>query len=312
MTVLSVVLPVFALIALGFVAAKRGIIPEAGIGGLSAFVFNIAIPALLFRAGTRVFQGAGFDGDVTAAFFAGAMVAYVLGLLIGRFIFRLPLAEQTIIATGGGYSNNVMIGIPLASLVFGEQGILLATGIIALSGATFYALAAILIETGRSGRIDIVGVLRSIVRGLVRNPIVMGMALGILWGATGVPLPEVAERFINLLASAAAPAALFALGASLTRFDIAGDLAQSGTMTALKLLVHPAAAWVIGSYGFGLAPIPLAVMTLYAALPIGANVFLLAGQYGLGERRASAAVVISTVVSVLTLTALVALLANPA
>ena len=303
-TVFEIVLPLFAIVLCGYVMGRRGWISESGVQGISGFVFNLAIPALLFRSMARGIEA--FDLDVVLAYFSAIPVVFVVALLLGRFVFRTRLEEQALMGMGAIFSNTVLLGIPLVFTAFGEAGGIKIMSIITFHAIVLFPLITVIIELGRGSRAGMRSMLGSSLRALAVNPIILSLLAGIAYGATGWPLPGPVERFTDLLGGAAAPCALFALGASLTAFSIGGDLKEVLAVTLLKLVLHPLIMAVIAFWVFQLPPLSATVAILTAALPSGANVFILARQYNIYLARAASAVLITTGLSVVTLTLLVA------
>ena len=166
-------------------------------------------------------------------------------------------------------------------------------------------LATVMLESaGAAGSGGIGGAGRTALRALLRNPVVLAILAGIAFGMTGWTLPRPADRFAELLAGAAAPAALVALGGSLAAFRVAGELGQSLPLVALKALLHPLLAWLLAAQVLGLEALPVAVITIVAAMPTGATVFVMAREYDSAVPVASTTVLVSTGVTVLTLAAL--------
>ena len=178
--------------------------------------------------------------------------------------------------------------------------------IITFHAIVLFPLITVIVELGRGSRAGLRSMLGSSLRSLAVNPIILSLLAGIAYGATGWSLPGPVERFTDLLGGAAAPCALFALGASLTAFSIGGDLKEVLVVTLLKLVLHPLIMAIIAFWVFQLPPLSATVAILTAALPSGANVFILARQYNIYLARAASAVLITTGLSVVTLTLLVA------
>jgi hypothetical protein len=276
---------------------------EEGVRALSNFCFFVAIPAVLFRAMARLDTGAGFDVAVLFAYYGAVLAAYALAMLAARLLFGLGLAEQAIFAVGATYSNILLLGIPLVLTAFGERGALPQSAILALQSVILISLTSLIVEAARGGagaagagserapgpRVG--PILRAAAIGIASNPIIVAMVAGFAWGRTGLGLDEIVERFLVFLGQAATPAALFALGASLTRFRLGGDLRQVAALALIKLALLPALVFVSARYVFALAPLSVAVATLTAAMPSGVNAFVLAMRYEVLVARVAAAVI---------------------
>ncbi|MDP6565060.1 MAG: AEC family transporter [Alphaproteobacteria bacterium] len=307
--VIEIVAPVFGLIACGYILARTPILTVNGARGLSAFVYYVAIPALLFRTMARGTAFGDVDFAIVYAYYAGATAVYALAMLIGRLVFRRSFAEMALMGLGGVFGNTVMLGIPLIFTAFGEAGVVPITLIVAFHSITLITAATILLEISRGHRGGIGRIVISALSALLRNPVILSLLLGFAWGWTGLAMPIVLDRFIALLVGAAAPCALAALGATLVSFRLGGNLWESVTVVGLKLLVLPLAVWLLAQWVFQLDPVWTAVATIVAAMPVGVNVFMLAEQYETYTARSASAVLISNGLAVVTLTVLLGLLA---
>jgi len=295
---LTIVIPVFAVILLGYGVGKTRLFSEEGVRALTGFCFYVAIPAVLFRTMAGLEAPAGFDFAIVAAFYSATLLTYGLAMLTSRFVFGLALAEQAIFAAGATYSNILLVGLPLVLTAFGPAATLPQSAILAFQSVILISLTSIVVELGRgegeSGAGGIGAILRSAGLALATNPIIVSMALGIAWGRTGLGLHAIVDTSLAFLGQAATPTALFALGASLTRFRLGGDLRQVAALGLFKLAVLPALVFVSAKYVFALAPLSVAVATISAAMPSGVNAFVLAMRYELLVARVAAAVIATT------------------
>jgi len=308
-TIIEVLLPIFGFIACGYGAGRFRMINEDGIKGIMNFVLYFAIPALLFRIVVNNELPGLSDLNIVFAYYSGCFIVFVATVLFGRVAFKLPLDQLGILGMGGMYSNTVLLGLPLIFSILGEAGVIPVLLIITFHSIFTLPIVIIFIEIGR-GRRDAVqrspgDVLMSAIRGTIENPVIIALAFSFAWAAAGLDIPGPLERFAELMGHAVAPVALFAMGASLAGYKIAGAIAESLTMVGFKLFAHPAIVWVLGRYVFDLEPTALAVATMMAAVPIGANVFNLAHYYEVYLARVTSAVVISVALSIVTLSVLV-------
>ena len=307
--VLEIIIPIFGFIALGYLLARTPLLTTEGAKGLSQFVFYCAIPALLFRAGTRVFSAEPLEPGLLLAFFGGGLVIQVsvlVWLWQGR---KRPLAEATMAGLCAAFTNTVMLGLPLSFALFGDRGLLLTSSVIAVNGLLYYSLTTTLIELGQGSGSSPLRNVASGLLALVKNPILLGMAIGLIWGLAELPVPGPAAKMIDLLAAAAPPVALFALGASLVQFRLAGDLVEVAWVAAIKLVVSPALVGAIGYYLAGLRGDTLALAIILASTPVGVNPFLIASRYGVYVQRCGSAILVTTGLSVISIAILIALLA---
>ncbi|MCX7931387.1 MAG: AEC family transporter [Rhodovarius sp.] len=296
LAVLGVAAPAFAVMALGWLAARRGWIDRPGLRGIELFVFSIAAPALLFAAGTA---GHSAGGATALAFFLAVFSLYAAILLVA-WRAGWPLSRSGPMALDGVYGNTVMMGIPLVFAAFGQPGLSVLMVILALHALLLLTIGTILAEIAAHGGGRPWPVARSALIGVLRNPIAMAVLAALLVAAAGIELPPVLRRMLELLGAATPGAALFLLGASLTGFALRAAWRQLALTLLVKLLLLPALVYALG-WLLGLSRLELAVATLTAALPTGANAFLMASRYRSGMAESGAAVLASTLLSVLTL-----------
>jgi len=307
----SVALPIFGFTAGGYLIARSPLLNEAGVKGLTTYVFWFATPLLLFRGGAKLASGeaAAFPASVLGAYFAASAAIYVLALAANAALFRGKGAEPPLAGMTAGYGNSVMVGIPLSELFFGASGLAIATAIIACSAILYYGVTTLLIEVRTGKGAQPLAIARQTLNALARTPVILAMAAGLAFGASGLEFHPTALRFVDLGAAAVAPTAMFALGATIAGFRLAGDLAEAGAITVLKLLANPLLAWALAGPVLGLPPATVGAVTLMAALPCAVNPFLLASRYEAYTRRASAAILLSTALSAITVSTAMALLA---
>ncbi len=302
--VLLQTLPFFALIGLGFGAGKRGFFPPEATAYLTRFVFYFALSAMLFRFSANLSLNDIWSWPFIWAYLAGTMVIYLLATAVAM-VRRIGIEEAAVEAQCAVIGNVGFLGVPMLVLLLGEPAIGPVMMVLAVDLIVFGSLIVIIISAKRDGRVS-PGVLISVARGLMKNPMIVSIVLGFAWSATGWPLPIPVNSFLAILGAAATPGALFAIGASLAdksaeRLHIAGWLAFA------KLVLHPGAVALAALMVFPVAPYAAGVMITAAALPVAGNVYILAQHYGIAPHRASAAILISTVLSILTVSSIIAL-----
>lgn len=301
--VLLQTLPFFALIGLGYLAGRTGFFPEQATAYLTKFVFYFALSAMLFRFAANLPLDAIFDRTFMTAYLAATLAVYLLvtGVALLR---RRGLEEAAVEAQCGVIGNVGFLGVPMLVLLLGEDAVGPVMMVLSVDLIVFGSLIVILITGSRDGRVS-AGVLLSVARGLVRNPMIVSIVLGIGWSALDLPLPGPFAEFLTILGAAATPGALFAIGASLASKS-AERLAVAAWLTLSKLVLHPAAVAVSALVLFPVEPYAAGVMIAAAALPVAGNVFIIAQHYGVAPQRASAAILVSTTVSVATFSAVIA------
>ncbi|MFO0997291.1 MAG: AEC family transporter [Alphaproteobacteria bacterium] len=299
--IIDIVLPVFAVILTGYLVAKTRLFTRDGIKVISNFVFFVPMPALLFRTLARGTVDPAADLGIVYAYFLGCFIVFAIGMAVGRIAFSLKTEEQGLLGMGAVFGNTIMLGIPLVYTAFGDPGLVQVMLIVTFHSALLIPLATIVIEVGRGAGGHPFAVAGAALVSLAKNPVIVSMVLGLLWAQLDWTIPGVLDRFLALLGSAGIPSSLFALGATLTTFHLGGDLRQSATLIALKLLLLPVTIWVLTSQVFHLDPLAIAVATVMAALPTGINVFILAERYERYVARSATAVLVSTALAAVTI-----------
>ena len=300
--IIEIVAPVFAIIALGWAAAAWRWVDEAGFRTLIWFTFTIASPALLFAGGTS-----GHVGGAPAAltFFVAALLVYGAGLWLALRHLSLNLAEAGLFALNCTFGNTVMMGIPLVAAAYGQPGLSVLLALIALHSMVLLSLGTVVAEFGLHRQAPLGRLLRATLGGVLRNPIVMAVVVALAWSTLSLPVPAAMRRTLELLGASSPPLALFCLGGSLASFKLAGSLRDVAWALVLKLAALPLLVWGL-CIAFALGPLETAVAVTTAALPTGANAFMLARRYEVGAERSGATVLVSTVISVFTLAAVLA------
>ncbi|MGG5811975.1 AEC family transporter [Falsiroseomonas sp. CW058] len=299
---LEVVLPVFVMVALGYGAAKRKLVGDEGLKAMALFVFALAAPALLFSGGTRPHEG---GGGAALALLTGSVLVFAAAAAGARRLGGFSLPEASMFALACVFGNSVMMGIPIIVAAYGPPGVPPMLAILGFQTMVLLGMATVLTEVGLNAAAPWRRVLLSTLRGIGRNPVVLSVIAAFVFTAFGLPVPGVVRRTLDLLGSAAPPLALFCLGGSLAGIAAAAAWRETLAIAAVKLLVLPALVFLL-SLAFGLTPIEQAVAVTMAALPTGANAFILARRYATGADRSGSAVVLTTSISVLTLSALIA------
>jgi predicted permease len=293
-------LPFFGLIGLGWFAGRTRFFPAEATAWLTKFVFYFALSAMLFRFTATLELSELFDLRFALAYLAGSGLIWLLGFGVAR-MRRLPLAEAAMEAHTGMTGNTGFLGVPMLVVLLGPQAVGPVLMVLAIDMIVFSSLITVLITAARHGRVA----LAPLALGLVKNPMIVSMGAGLIWAALHLPMPAPLQEFVTLLGAAATPGALFAIGASLAGRS-AERLGPALWLSAAKLFLHPLAVGIAALMVFGVEPYAAGVMIAAAALPVAGNVYILAAHYGVAPQRVSAAILISTAASILTIPAVIA------
>jgi len=238
------------------------------------------------------------------AYYGGTAIVYALGMVVGRALFDRPLHEATIFGMSAAFCNTVLIGIPVILTAFGPEATVPLFLIISLHAAFFMPVTVGLIHGSRGGGFAAGEQARAVVKAIAGNPIVVGLALGMAANLARLTMPAPIDRATEMLGASAVPCSLFAMGASLTAFRVEGEVKPALLLASLKLLVHPAIVWAVGALVLGLGGLWLAVAVVMAAMPTGINAYLFGARYDAAPGVAASTVLLSSVLSVATISAL--------
>jgi len=291
-------LPFFAIIGLGYGAGKTGFFPPEATAWLTRFVFYFALSAMLFGFSAQMTLSDILEPRAAGAYLLGSSAIYLLALGVA-LIRKRPLVEAVMEAHTAIIGNTGFLGVPMLVLLLGDRAAANVLLVVVIDLIVFSSLLTIIITMAREGRVT-PALPRRLALGLVRNPMVASMAAGLAWSATGLGLSAPVSATTTLLGAAATPGALFAIGASLTN-NQAERLTVAGWLSFAKLVLHPLAVMAAALWVFGVDPFAAGVLIAAAALPVAGNVYILAQHYSVAVARVSAAILISTVVSVATL-----------
>jgi malonate transporter and related proteins len=304
--VLGAAFPVFALVGCGVLAGRFRLINPGSSEALNRFVYAFALPAMLFiavyRASPAELLGSGsFLAGVVLATFGTAVAGFALSRLQGG-----NTAESVMRGLNASFANTGYLGIPLVSVAYGERAALPAALATVATNIVSFAAAIVCLELLANPRSGGIG---KALAGVARSPLIWPIGLATMFVFLGITIPAPVERFASLLAAAAGPCALFAIGLFVSQLSIREGFRASWPTTALKLVLHPL---LMAALAFSLLPIEASwarIAVVCASLPLGATAFVLAQRYRLLEAETSTGAVLSTAASVVTVSLVMTLLA---
>ena len=305
--VLGAVFPVFGLVACGFVAGRFGLVSQASSHALIQFVYAFALPAMLFVAVYRGSLDEILSGRFVLAVIAATLATALAGFALSHFLAGAKPAESTLRALNASFANTGYLGIPLVTVAYGERAALPAALATVATNIVSFALAIVCLELFVNPRR---GGVRRAISGVIRSPLIWPIGLAIALVALEVRVPLPVERFASLLAAAAGPCALFAIGLFVSQLPIRAGIAASWPSTLLKLVLHPLLMAALAFWLLPIDPFWAKIAVVCASLPLGATAFVLAQRYELLEAETSTGAVLSTAASLLTVSLVMALLAT--
>lgn len=306
--IVNAVFPLFGLILLGYLAGQRGLLGAGAVDSLNKFVVWMALPALLFQAMAKItWDQINQPGYLAASALAIAIV-FALSWLLSRSR-KGRLAEVSIEALAASYANAGYMGFPLCLMLFGQDSLPAVVLGTLLTACVLFAFSIVLIEIDVQGSGHLGRTLRKVGVSVLRNPLVASPLLGTLVAVAGVPLPYAVDQLATLLGAAASPCALITIGLFLSQREPAQSKGAVWRIVWLKLLVHPAIAFVLAYWVFDMPPMWAAIAVLLASLPVGTGPFMIATLYQREAATTSRAILLSTVLSVITVSVLTVWLA---
>lgn len=300
---LGVILPVFGLIGIGYFVVAVGLVSDRIGDALAEFVFTVTLPLLLFRT----LSTAGWP-DVSPwpfwlTYFTGVAIVWFLATVIVRKVFKRDARSGVVAGISAGYSNLVLLGIPVVNQAFGEEGLVIILMLVSIHLAVMMTASAIQTEVAaqqdglNDAALDLLTVAKRVIISLLKNPIIIGTLSGVAYNATGLPLDGIPRVLIDRVADIAIPCALLALGMALKRYGVSGSIMPAAAITALKVLVLPVIIYLLARYVAHMPPLYVAVATIGATCPTGVNAYLIASRIGTGHALSATVITLSTAAS---------------
>ncbi|MGM3387869.1 AEC family transporter [Stutzerimonas stutzeri] len=308
LSILAITAPIFILIAIGFVSSRAALVSRDQVAGMGRFVITLALPALVIRALLERPLHEVIHWNYLIGYGLGSLLIFGLGYAFARLVRKDNLSGSALAGLGMSVSNSGFVGYPIVVLVVGgPAAVALALGMM-IENALLIPLALTLAELGRQNGGNVGTALLGTLRNLVRHPVLIAIVLALLMATLDVRPPTFVMRAINMLAQASAPVALFVIGASLSGLKPGGMALDVGQLLIGKLILHPLLVWLC----FSLLPISDPALrtagVLMAAAPMMSIYPILGARYGL-EQRCAAGLVAATVMSFLSISAFVWLMA---
>jgi malonate transporter and related proteins len=264
----------------------------------SKFVFNVALPAMLFHLMSDLSSMPPIEPKVLIAFFGGCFIVFAIGRIVAARFFKLDGVAQSVFAMGGIFSNNVLLGLPLVKITLGQNAVPAAALVIVFNAFTLWTLVSISIEWAKNRSFTIAGI-GKMAFGVITSPLVAGIVSGTLFGISGLKMPRLIDQALQILSDIAGPSALLILGMGLVQYGVRAGWQHSLGICAHKLIVFPAIVWLLAAL-LGLPPIETKAIVLLASMSIGANVYLMSMQFQTMQSAVASGMVLSTALAAIT------------
>lgn len=306
--VIGLVIPFFGLIFMGFLMARITRQPLEALGWMTTFVIYVALPALFFQllAKTPIEKLTEW-GYIFGAVFSTYLI-FALMFVVSVIASGGEIRESTIKGLAAAYGNIGYMGPGLALLAFGEEAAVPVALIFCFENIMHFAVAPMMMALAGGEKSAPGDLALGVLKKIVLHPFIIATAVGVLAAALQFKAPMPIDRFLEYLSRAAAPCALFAMGVTLALRPLKRVPVELGPIAVLKLVVHPMLCYVMLSWVGNFSETWVFAAVLLAALPTATNVFVIAQQYNVWVQRASASILLTTILSVGSVTALLFLI----
>ena len=291
-------------------AGVTGALGKQSAAALNGFVFYFALPALLFSFTSQAPIIEIVNWNFIASILIGSLASYLLALLIGWRVYNYRFPVIGIAALSSIFANTGYLGIPLFLTAFGADRAGPAIVATVTVNLVFVGGTIAFLELNEKNETTPIGTAANVFKALAKNPLISAPIIALPFTIFNVELPIVISRFLGLLGSAAAPAALFAIGMSFIDRPVKTNLAEISVFVLIKMFVQPFLTWLLVSYVFKMEPFWASSAILLSALPTAAMVFVIAQEKMEYVSQVSSTIVVSTIISVATISTLLVFLPN--
>ncbi len=305
--IITIILPVFSLIAFGYFVTLSGLMSDEVGDALSRFIFVIAIPALLIKILATADFSAASPWALWFAYFVAVAIVWTISAIITTRVFGRDKRSAVIAGVSAGFSNLVLVGIPLVDRAYGDEGLAVLVLLVSVHMLVMTTTTTLLMEHAiradgvENTTYDLPGQLKSIGTGIFTNSIILGILAGLAWKASTVPFVGLPAELIGTIGATAGPLALLSIGMGLNKYGLKGNLRQGALLAFLSLFVMPVVVYVLCRNVFFLPYLWLKVAVICAGLPAGVNAYLFASYFKVAEGLACNTIILTVGGSVFSL-----------
>jgi malonate transporter and related proteins len=290
--------PLYALIAAGYLIASTPWWRRAWSVQATRAVFALLLPAMLFQMMSHQGSLHAADTRVLIVYFGSCLMVFFIGRAIARSLFNMDGVSQSVFGLGGIFSNLVLVGLPVTRVALGDAAVPVVALLIVFNALTLWTLVSVSVEWSTHGSFSPRGIAKTTLN-LFRNPILLSIVAGMLFGQSGLALPPMLDTALGKIGAAAGPAALLALGLELAGFSIKEAWAPTLALCSVKLLVQPLIVWLLAIL-LGLPAIEMRAVVLVASMAVGVNVYLMAVKFQALQGAIAGSIVVSNVFAAFT------------
>lgn len=301
--VVTLALPFFGIIFLGFLSGKLARLPRAGLAWLDFYLIYVALPALFFDILSRTPLHELMRGSFALATTTSTFLTFLVALAVGRLLTGANFRTATLQGLIGSYANVGYMGPALTLSALGSAAAAPTALIFCFDVVLIFTLLPTLMAVFGDEDRPVGATVALVLRRILTHPFILGSLAGVLGSASGVELPQGIATTIGMLRSSAAPAALFSIGVTVALQPVDRPYRELPALVAVKLVVHPLMAWTMVTLVGGFPPVWLHAAVLMACLPPAATCYAAAQQYRLYVDETATGILIGTAASVATVTA---------
>ena len=301
LSVFVTILPVFLILGAGYLIGRIKYLPDPVADGLNAYALKIGAPVLLFMGMYKLDFSRAFNPEMLFSFYAGAFACFYCGLFLSRMFWGRRPGASVAVGFCAVFSNTLLIGYPIAQLVFGEKILTLVFGIIALHASLLYTVGMTTMEFARQDGRGFLDTLKAAFSSVIANPLMIGILIGLICNLLGVTLLGPVEQALEMIKLTAIPVSLVGIGIALNRYSISSEFTETLMVCFLALCVHPAITYVLAHHIFGMDPLFVQAAVVLAAMPPGMNVYIFALMYNRALNLSASVLVIGNILAVFTI-----------
>jgi malonate transporter and related proteins len=298
------------LILTGFICGFFGVFDKTATDNLNRFAIYLALPSLMFTAMSKITPDQVQQFGFAAAFCGGFAVTFAVAFLVSRARGR-RVANASVEGLDAGYSNVGFMGIPMCLLVFGPESAPASIIATLFTACVLFLFAIVVIEVDLQKGDSFWSTGAKVACAIFTSPLLIAPVVGLAIGLSGLIVPAPFASFTSILGGAASPAALVCIGLFLAQERVVThDMKSIALLVSMKLVLQPAVTAFLAFRVFSMPPLWSHSAVILSALPIGSGPFTIAKLYGLEAGVTSGSILASHIFAVLTVSLLVAWLAQ--
>lgn len=302
LSIFITILPVFLIAGIGYLSAKTGYLSVELSKHLNTFTIRLAIPVLVFNAIHNLDFNKAYNVPMLLGYYIGGLTCFVVGVFLAKKIWKRSNSESVAVGFCALFSNTVLMGLPIIERAYGVDALAPVFAIISLHVIILYSIGMVAMEIARREKdSNLSSAFLKAGKSIIANPLMWGAMSGIIFNVLNIPIAEPIEAALKLIAATGLPAALIALGISLTQYKIKAEFSESLMVASLSLFLQPIVALIIAHYIFNAPPELARTAVLVGAMPPGMNIYIFATMYKKAENLAASALLISTILSIFTI-----------